>query len=261
MRWRRGSTLADVVDRLSGWRLQIGLAAELGRWAAAGHTPRVWWRDDDVRRPTPALERLLAIAAGRPLALAVIPDGSLAALRDRLAGVPVTIGQHGIDHVNRADGGPPSEFPPGAPVEQVAAAIGSARARMAGQGLAPVFFTPPWNACRPDLAVALSLAGHTTLSAGRDSLGAAGLVTLSAEVDILRWSQSPRFRGAGKVTRAIGQALRVRRQTLDWSRPIGILTHHLDHDEAAWRFLSTLAIVLDRRFRWVSVGAAVGGGD
>ena len=39
------------------------IGPELARWKAAGHAPAFWWRDDDARRPTPALDRLLALSA------------------------------------------------------------------------------------------------------------------------------------------------------------------------------------------------------
>ncbi len=36
--------------------------------------------------------------------------------------------------------------------------------------------------------------------------------------------------------------LRSRRRHGRWGEPIGLLTHHLDHDEAAWRFLDDLLL-------------------
>ena len=50
--------------------------AELARWRAEGLSLPIWWRDDDAIAPTPALERLLALAEQfeAPLHLAVIPE-------------------------------------------------------------------------------------------------------------------------------------------------------------------------------------------
>jgi hypothetical protein len=49
------------------------LVDELDRWEEAGRVAQLWWRDDDAVAPTPALDRLLDVAAGIPLSLAVIP--------------------------------------------------------------------------------------------------------------------------------------------------------------------------------------------
>ena len=38
------------------------LLRELDRWASDGLTATIWWRDDDLQRPTPALEPLLTMA-------------------------------------------------------------------------------------------------------------------------------------------------------------------------------------------------------
>ena len=45
---------------MTGW---ADLDAELDRWKAAGRAATLWWRDDDATRPTPALDRLLALQA------------------------------------------------------------------------------------------------------------------------------------------------------------------------------------------------------
>src|SRR5690348_9103787 len=49
------------------------LADELDCWQAAGRTATLWWRDDDAVAPGARLERMLSIAGGVPVALAVIP--------------------------------------------------------------------------------------------------------------------------------------------------------------------------------------------
>ena len=40
--------------------MQDELVDELDRWAGAGRTLDLWWRDDDAARLTPALHRLTA---------------------------------------------------------------------------------------------------------------------------------------------------------------------------------------------------------
>ena len=54
------------------------LLRELDRWDAEGLTATIWWRDDDLQRPTPALEPLLAMAEATEWVpgLAVVPEGA-----------------------------------------------------------------------------------------------------------------------------------------------------------------------------------------
>src|SRR5260370_30125556 len=49
------------------------LMAEFDRWEEAGKVATLWWRDDDAVAPTAQLDRLLRIASGVPVSLAVIP--------------------------------------------------------------------------------------------------------------------------------------------------------------------------------------------
>lgn len=170
----------------------------------------------------------------------MIPDGDRAALAARLASCPnVLIGQHGVDHLNRRPAGePPSEY-----VEDVSAAtmaefIRAHRTRLEAAGLSPRFFTPPWNAIRADLAGALQLSGYRILSAGEGS------------VDVLRWKGGPRFKGSRAVLRALRRTLEARRKAGELQRPVGLLTHHLDHDESTWRFIAQLLPWLDARVEW-----------
>lgn len=197
-----------------------------------------------MREPSPALDRLLALAAGRPLALAVIPDGDRGALSARLkSATDVIVGQHGVDHVNRRGAGaPPSEYAETVSASAMAALILVHRERLEAAGLAPAFFTPPWNAIQPDLVEALRLSGFETLSAGEDS------------VDVLRWKGGPRFKGSRAVLRALRRKLADRRRAGAFHRPVGLLTHHLEHDEATWRFLNRLVPWLDGTVEWVPLG-------
>ena len=79
------------------------LDRELEAWLAAGRTATLWWRDDDATQPTPALARLLALAArfGQPLHLAVIPAQLDAGVAGALAGrSEVRVLQHGYAHID-----------------------------------------------------------------------------------------------------------------------------------------------------------------
>ncbi len=234
--------------------VEMKVAAELDAWRGLGARPRLWWRDDDARTPTAALDRLLALADRRPLALAVIPDGDLPALAARLDGArTVCVGQHGVDHTNRRTSGVPSEFDAPPTVAAVHARVSAGHARMRGAGLDPSFYTPPWNAIDPNLTSALSAIGLPLLSAGAVQVIRADLPYASAEIDVLSWKRGPRFRGATRVMSSLNRALADRRLRGDLGRPIGLLTHHLVHDEDTWRFLERALRWFDARFDWISV--------
>src|SRR3954465_3355363 len=81
------------------------LEAELDCWGEAGWAAPLWWRDDDAVAATPELAKLLRIAGGRPVALAVIPALATAGVAAALAGVPAaSVLQHGWCHANRGNG-------------------------------------------------------------------------------------------------------------------------------------------------------------
>jgi hypothetical protein len=234
---------------------RVRLERELARWRQAGVSPRLWWRDDDARGPTPALDRLLWVADGVPLALAIVPDGDLAGLGRQLGRVSnVTVSQHGVDHVNRRGPGEASgEYPPGASAAVMAQWIGAARRRMEAHGLAPAFYAPPWNRIDDHLVEALAALGPGGLSAwGGFQACDGGCPRLDTHVDVLRWNPRPRFRGAEAFLGALRRELARRRLAGRLAEPIGVLSHHLDHDEGAWRFLEDLVDFARGRFEWVA---------
>ncbi len=86
---------------------------ELARWRRASQRAQLWWRDDDARGPTPALDRLLGLATryNAPLTLAVVPDREPERLLPVLEpAAKVTVSQHGVDHQNRREGASAGEF-------------------------------------------------------------------------------------------------------------------------------------------------------
>jgi len=224
------------------------LRRELARWHAGGHRPVLWWRDDDVRGASPALDRLLRMANGLPIALAVIPEGVSLTLAARLEGVPgVTVGQHGIDHVNRRmpAEGPAADYTSAVHPSPLARAVVAGRLTLEQYGLEPVFFIPPWNRIEPVLLDALKIAGYFDVS-GWNGEGAEQpcLRRLDTHFDLLRWKGGARFRGAARIYDDLRSHLAERRQSGEFQRPIGLLTHHLDHDEASWKFLEELLDLL-----------------
>ncbi|HJY51084.1 MAG TPA: hypothetical protein VJ349_20980, partial [Stellaceae bacterium] len=92
--------------------------AEFDFWEETGKIATLWWRDDDAVRPTARLGRLLSIAPGVPVSLAVIPadaEPELAQWLDQhLRSAPkasVAVLQHGWRHLNHSGVGKKSEFP------------------------------------------------------------------------------------------------------------------------------------------------------
>ncbi|HEY4249981.1 MAG TPA: hypothetical protein VGM87_02215 [Roseomonas sp.] len=222
------------------------LRLELSLWRRHGQTPILWWRDDDARQDTPALRRLLDIAAehGVPLLLAVVPDGGCTGLAALLHERPeVLVAQHGVTHVNRApQGSPASEFPDPVAPDAIASAVNDGAVRLSClPNRLPFLFVPPWNQVSPALLQGLRLAGMLQLSTCDGTRRAeAGLERLDIHLDLLRWRGGPRFRGEGPMLWRFFRLLRARRHAGAWMEPIGLLTHHLDHDAAAWDFLGRL---------------------
>lgn len=220
----------------------LRLALESRRWRAAGRKPVLWWRDDDVRDDTPALRRLLALASrtGVPLTLAAIPDGDRSGLARALAGAAgVTLVQHGVDHRNRAvEGSGSGEFAAETAPDTIAAALDDGWARLAGLPGALKVFVPPWNAVHRALPPALAKQGYLGWSAWAQMEPGGAPWRVDAHLDLLRWKGGGRFRGAGAIHARLARLLAERRLAGRWDAPIGLLTHHLDHDEAAWAFLA-----------------------
>jgi hypothetical protein len=203
------------------------LEREVARWHESGRRPRLWWRDDDARIPEDALERLLTIADGLPLSLAVTPDGVTPALARRLARESaVTVSLTG-------------EFQTDGSISRVAKNILQGEQHLRDCGLDPRFYTPARNRLNGTLMEALRVAGYRTLSAWNEEKleESAGLRRLDVHVDLLRWTDGARFRGSSAVLDGLREQLALRRLAGDFNRPIGLLTRHHDHDEAAWRFL------------------------
>jgi predicted deacetylase len=223
------------------------LGLELARWKAAGRAPVLWWRDDDARQPTLALDRLLALANrfNAPVTVAAVPDGDIKALAqacDAAGGVELAI--HGFRHENRAAPGSPSgEVNDQDRLADVVQELGTALEVFRRAGVRVSLFVPPWNNAHPTLKTALKLQG-LELSCYGERRNAQEPARLDTHLDVMRWKPRPRFRGAMRfLLRARRQLVERRLESL-WDEPLGLLTHHLDHDEAAWRFLEAFLATL-----------------
>lgn len=234
------------------------LGPELARWKAEGHVPVFWWRDDDARLPSPALERLLELSRRfeAPITVAAVPDvdlGPLARACEASGGVELAI--HGFRHRNRAPEGRPSgEVNDQDHLTDIVAELATAVRAFRRAGVEPRLFVPPWNNAHPTLLKALALHGLelSCYGAMREDDPPA---RLDAHLDVMRWKPAPRFRGTLKFLMRAQRQLVERRLKHLWDEPIGLLTHHLDHDEATWRFLEALLPVIRPAGRMTPVDA------
>jgi hypothetical protein len=252
-----------IEDACEGW---AALSSALRRRSEAGNPLRVWWRDDDAVRPTPALEKLLNLSHRHelPIALAVVPAHLDPGLPSALAaaGADVTVMQHGFAHRNEAvPGGRAVECGGRRETAAILNDLEDGRQRLAAafaERFQPIM-VPPWNRIEDRLTERLPALGYVGLSVfGKEGeRREPGLTIANAHLDVLRWKGGARFAGEAKLLR----------ETLDWldRNPadedivFGLLTHHLDHDEATWGFLDRLLPILRQFGRPVSPFSAAGG--
>jgi peptidoglycan/xylan/chitin deacetylase (PgdA/CDA1 family) len=215
------------------------LIAVLDAWHAEGRVAQFWLRDDDAVEPTAALSRLLALCEGYriPAVLAAIPahaDKPLAdVVRDR---ADVEIALHGWSHKNHA---PPEqkkqELGPHREASVVLGELAKGRDRLQtlfGAQFIPVL-VPPWNRIDKALLPHLGEVGIKGLSVfGPEKAGVAPVVNTHA--DIMDWHGT---RGCRPASDIISDIIKRLGDMQAGSDTMGLLTHHLVHDEAAWEFL------------------------
>lgn len=227
-----------------GW---TALRSELDRCAASGRPARLWLRDDDAVSVSPALERLIELTDRFrvPAVLAVVPaaaDATLAARLNELSHVRVAV--HGYAHANHA---PPGEKkqelgthrPAGIVHRELRAGLERLRGMFTGR-LIPML-VPPWNRLADELLPALPEIGFRYLSAyGREPSRepVRGLTRLNCRIDIIDWRGNRGAFPADVLALRLARLIRESRSPAE--EPIGILTHHLVHDEEAWGFLTAL---------------------
>lgn len=213
------------------------LVDEIARRADSGKPLRLWLRDDDAVEPTAALDRLLALAAVHdvPVLLAVIPAFTGQALAGRLAGENhVSVAVHGWAHKNHAGPGEKNqELGDHRPATDVLCELGEGFGKLSAlhAGRFVPMLVPPWNRIAPSVVAGLPGLGFRALSVfGREK--PAPLKVLNTHVDIIDWRGT---RGGRAAEAVIDDIVRVSQAQ---QGPIGLLTHHLVHDEAAWEVMA-----------------------
>lgn len=218
------------------------ISAELERWQQAGKVASFWLRDDDAIEPTAALDRLLDISASSsvPLTLAVIPALTGEALAERLQRIQgCSVAVHGWSHRNHASPDEKKqELGRHRPATEVLSELQKGFDHLAGlhgERFVPVL-VPPWN--RIDAALVPELAGL-----GFEALSVYGpekpavLPLINTHVDVMDWHGT---RG-GRDPHALALEIAARlRWMFDHGGTMGLLTHHLVHDQAVWDFMAAL---------------------
>lgn len=216
---------------------------ELQRWADGGRTARFWFRDDDAIEPTPALDRLLALhdRFSVPMTLAVIPAFTGDALVARLADekdLVVTV--HGWTHENHSpDTEKKQELGAHRPQAVVLAELARGFEKLADlyPGQFVPMLVPPWNRIDKALLPGLAPIGFRAVSVyGPAKSGP--LAQVNTHVDIMEWHGVRGGRPHRDLVQGLVQELKRRFDGSD--EPIGVLTHHLVHDDTAWDFITAL---------------------
>jgi len=229
-------------------RIWQPLVAELARWQRAGRKAEFWLRDDDAVDPTPALDRLLDLTGdfAVPVTLAVIPAQTDGKLVVRLDAAPhATVAIHGWAHRNHAPKDQKKqELGAHRPREVVLDELARGLSRVTGlHGARAVpMLVPPWNRIDAGLVSDLRSTGFTALSVFGPPKPAA-LAVINSNVDIMDWHGTRGCRDHGLLVQAMVAQLR---RAVDGGEPVGLLTHHLVHDESAWLFLERLFAVTAR---------------
>ncbi len=220
------------------------LRRELDCWANAGRVATLWWRDDDAEDITPQLNELMAISAdvNVPIMLAVIPAALSPEFKAQTFSSNVRLAQHGYTHTNFANpGAKKSEFSPKRKQTDMVADINTGFREIMALANGISAFVPPWNRMDMTLLPSIQKAGITAISTftpRKHSEPVTGLRQVNTHADVMDWRGSRGFAGEHSVLVQITEHLSARRTgTVDSDEPTGLLTHHLVHDAACWRFL------------------------
>jgi peptidoglycan/xylan/chitin deacetylase (PgdA/CDA1 family) len=223
-------------------RFKDELTSHLDWFAERGRKVRFWWRDDDAVEPTALLDRMLTIANKHDvdIALAVIPKEATEALADRLADEPhAWVLQHGWQHKNfqlKEKREKAAELGSRRDPEELMAQLADGKARLDtlfGSKFIPAM-VPPWNRIDPEISRRLPDIGLPGLSTftwhnfPRDH-------QIQSHIDILKWKKQVRFIGWESARLRFDLQLTRRRNIRN--EPLGLLTHHLAHDEGCFDFL------------------------
>lgn len=224
------------------------LKEELDQWHNLGQIAEFWWRDDDAHRLTPQLEKLVELANKYhiPVALAVIPNQIEKSLVEYCRAEPlVRILQHGYDHINHGKGsGRAGELESHRSRDEVYRDIQLGQKKLKQNfPQALDVLVPPWNKIAENYIPNLKSLGIAGLSRFADAQLdlSTDIKEVNCHLDIIKWKKPPYFKGTHKCLQTIVSHLQDKRLGVaEISQPIGILSHHLDHDLESFEFLHRL---------------------
>jgi peptidoglycan/xylan/chitin deacetylase (PgdA/CDA1 family) len=237
------------------------LLKKLARWSRAGRMARFWLRDDDAVEPSAALDRLLGLTGkfAVPATLAIIPAFTGEALASRLAEAPgVTVAVHGWSHRNYSpEGEKKQELGKHRPIDVVLNDLENGLSRidhLHGRRAIPML-VPPWNRIDASLTPHLAGLGFTALSVFGPARPAA-IPMINSNVDLMDWHGT---RGCRDHAALIDEIIDQLDRGFHGGDPVGVLTHHLVHDEGAWVFLERLFEITARHeaCRWQSASELI----
>jgi hypothetical protein len=240
------------------------LRAELARRAEAKGNVCLWLRDDDAVTPAAALQTLVDLVGdfAVPIAVAAIPAHSSPALARFLQNAShATPVVHGWRHDNHAPATQKKqELGDHRPLDAVLSDLSVSLIRMTelfGDRLVPML-VPPWNRISASILPHLRELGYRALSCHGAERADAPVPVFNTHIDLIDWRASRRSRDHASLVRDV---VRHIRRAAPAGGPVGILTHHLVHDEEAWTFLRDLFKVT-RGFdccRWLSAADLISG--
>ena len=252
-------------DAARRMQIKADIKSELGCWRSAGLRPQFWLRDDDAIDVTPQLERLCAVAERYhvQIGLAVIPASIGPALPGFVRGHSAQVWPlaHGWTHTNHRVKQPPGEFGEDRPEEDVRGDLVDAlHAFKRAFPDRSTVFVPPYNHIAPMFVAALPDIGYCGLSSSPNIWESRVVRTLAnnawlrlprlpvtstfkrvdTHLDIIDWQARTAQSEDVVLHRMLGELRMRRKGSLPADYPIGILSHHLVHDEAIWLAMERL---------------------
>ena len=115
-------------------------------------------------------------------------------------------------------------------------------------------FVPPWNRMDDRHIPLLSVHGFEALSTFGPAKPNIELQQINTHIDIIDWRGTRGFVGEAVALVILCDHLSKRRDSEITQMAIGLMTHHLNHDQETWRFLERL-IEVRRTIRHVLIAA------
>ena len=229
---------------------------ELTNWEQPAE---LWWRDDDAIEDTPALQRIIDYSAqyAIPLHLAVIPEHLKQSLVDKLDECnQVYALQHGVSHQNYARPQQRKiEMGGLQPLGELQKKLAAARTKLSKRFKDNYLdiLVPPWNRIEDDVRALLPGIGYQKLSGLGTPTADNMIAEVNVHIDIIDWKQRC-FAGEQQVLGVLLSNLQRRRIDGTYNNaPIGLMTHHLQHDQGCTDFLARFFTVCaaHTKLKWI----------